>query len=153
MKTTRLRIAERLASALAVLAGATVLLGWVLDMPVLKSILPGLATMQATTALCFILSGVAFWLGVPQGITGKAKFVAVVSSVLVLLTGGLTLVDYLFSSNLDRNEALFQDTATTAMWSVGRMPPNTALASELLTDVVVELSLTVWLIGGDVPVK
>ena len=140
MKTTRLRIAERLASALAVLAGATVLLGWVLDMPVLKSILPGLATMQATTALCFILSGVAFWLGVPQRITGKAKLVAVVSSVLVLLTGGLTLVDYLFSSNLDRNEALFQDTATTAMSSVGRMPPNTALAFVFLSTALLLLA-------------
>ena len=132
MKTTRLRIVERLASVLPVLVGAVVLLGWVLDKPVLKSVLPGMAAMPPTTALCFILSGVAFWLGVPEMKTGKAKLVAIVSSAFILLTGGLTLVEYLFSSNLGLNEALFQDTATAPTSSVGSMPPNTALAFVLL---------------------
>jgi PAS domain S-box-containing protein len=142
MKTIRLRILERLASALPVLVGAVVLLGWLLNIAVLKSILPGMETIEATSALCFILSGVAFWLGVPETITGRAKFAAMVSSVLVLLTGGLTLVDYLFSSSLGRNEALFRDTTTTTMSSVGRMPAGTALAFVFLGTALLILAGT-----------
>jgi CHASE3 domain sensor protein len=96
--------------------------------------------MKAAAALCFILSGIAFWLGIPEMTTGKAKFVAMVSSVLVLLTGGLTLVEYLFSSNLGRNEALFQDTAATTTSSPGGMPPNTALAFVVLSTALLLLA-------------
>jgi PAS domain S-box-containing protein len=140
MKTTRLRIVERSASALTVLVGTAVLLGWVLDLPVLKSVLPGMATMQPTTALCFILSGVAFWLGVPETTTGKAKLVGIISSAFVILAGGLTLVEYLFRSNLGRNEALFQGTANATASSLGRMPPNTALAFVLLSTALLLLA-------------
>ncbi len=139
MKTTRLRIVEQLASALPVVVGAAVLLGWVLDMPVLKSFLPGIATLKVTAAFCFILSGIAFWLGIPETTTGKAKFVAIVSPVLVLMIAGLTLVEYLFSWKLGRNEALFPDTATAAMSSAVRMLPNAALAFVLLSTALLLL--------------
>ena len=119
MRAVWLRNAERWAASLAVLAGAAVLLGWLLDVALLKSVLPGMATIKATTALCFIVSGVAFWLGIPEMKTSKAKFVAMVSSVLVLLTAGFTLVEYLFSSNLGLNEALFQERATATASSAG----------------------------------
>ncbi len=131
MKSSRLRIVEQLTSALSALAGAAVLLGLALDMPVLKSVLPGMAAaMQATTALCFLLSGVAFWLSVPEVITGKARLVAIISSALVLLAGGLTLAEYLFNWNFGFHGPLFQDTANAA--AAGRMTPKTALAFVLL---------------------
>jgi CHASE3 domain sensor protein len=97
-----------------------------------------MTTMHAITALCFILSGVAFWLGVPEITAGKAKFVAMVSSMLVLLTSGLTLVEYLFSSNVC-NAALFPESATGTS-SVGRMPANTALAFVLLSTALLLLA-------------
>ena len=140
MKTTPLRIVERSASASAVLVGASVLLSWLLDMPALRSVLPGMATMLATTPLCFILCGLAFWLSVPEMTTAKAKLVAIVSPAIVLLTGGFTLVEYLFSSNLGFNEALVQNSATATTSPVARMPPNTALAFVLLSTALLLLA-------------
>jgi hypothetical protein len=54
-----LRSASRATSGTAILAGGLVLVGWMLDIPTLKSILPNLVTMRTNTALGFIPAGVA----------------------------------------------------------------------------------------------
>jgi hypothetical protein len=49
----------RVASAFAVLVGCVVLVGWTLNLDVLKSGLPGLVAMNPATALCFVASGLS----------------------------------------------------------------------------------------------
>ena len=49
------------------LLGSTVLVGWLFDLPLLKSIRPGWVSMQATTALSFVLSGIAIWQAPVEG--------------------------------------------------------------------------------------
>src|SRR3990172_9448376 len=49
---------SRGASAIGILVGASVLVGWFLDIPFLKSVIPGLFAMKVNAALCFILAGV-----------------------------------------------------------------------------------------------
>jgi len=60
----------------AVTVGVLVLLGWLLDLDVLKSVFPGFTAMKANTALGFILSGVALW-GIQTG--GQATLLGLVS--------------------------------------------------------------------------
>jgi PAS domain S-box-containing protein len=136
MKMPLPKIVGRLAGAMAVLVGTAVLFGWVLDLPVLKSILPGTVTMKPTTALCFILSGIAVWIGISRTTTwpiaGKSKSLAMVCSGLVLLAGAMTFVEYLFGWNLGLDGTLFQDTAAADASSPGRMAPNSAIAFVLL---------------------
>ncbi len=50
------RIAEVL-GVVVLLLGLVVMLGWIFDISVLKSILPVWVTMKFSTALCFFLSG------------------------------------------------------------------------------------------------
>lgn len=45
-----------------VIAGAIVMLGWIFDIGILKSILPGWISMKFSTALSFVLSGIILYL-------------------------------------------------------------------------------------------
>jgi PAS domain S-box-containing protein len=134
MMTTRLKIVERLASGITVLVAAAMWLGWVLGLPALQSVLHGMPA----TALCFILSGAAVWIGNSDAKTRKARSVAMVCSVTVLLAGALTLVQYLFGwhQGLDK---LFQGAVTAGASSPWRMSPNTAVAFVLLNTALLLL--------------
>ena len=59
------RVSRAAAAAVAVL-GFAVLLGWALDLQVLKSILPDHVTMKANTAFCFLLAGIALLLSLSR---------------------------------------------------------------------------------------
>ena len=56
------RSASRAASGVVILISLLVLAGWLFHIPALTSILPGLATMKANSALAFLLAGVSLGL-------------------------------------------------------------------------------------------
>ncbi|MDQ3317959.1 MAG: hypothetical protein M3522_11585, partial [Actinomycetota bacterium] len=58
----RLRAFSGLSAGVAVLVGSLVLVGWALDVGVLKRILPNLVAMNPVTAISFVLAGVSLWL-------------------------------------------------------------------------------------------
>lgn len=109
--------------ALAVmLAGVAVLAAWALGIEGLKSVLPGLATMKANTALCFTLSGAAL------ALRGQPRLrLALAGAVLAL--AGLTLVQEFTGSDLGIDQALFRDAPGAAETvAPGRMSPATAVS-------------------------
>lgn len=110
-------------SAVAVAAlGLVVVFGWHTGNAGLIQILPHFVPMQYNTALCFILSGSAFLLCL-AGRSGAGRAVA----ALPLLTGILTLMEYLLSTDLGIDQLFMQHYITVQTSSPGRMAPNTAL--------------------------
>ena len=134
---------ERQASALCrqlgiaiAIAGALALGGWAFDVALLKSLLPGLATMKANTALGFVLAGISLYLSAtPRGTmmsrprAGLARLLA----VLVGAIGLLTLSEYGFGWQLGIDQLLFvENVPGLAAAFPGRMPPMSAMNFTLL---------------------
>ena len=113
-------------AAVAVVVGAAVLVGWVLDIGFLRTILPNLATMKVNTAFDFVLSGVALGLlrvcapGTRGFRLGRALAAAVV------LLAGSTLVEYVWRANLGIDQLLWPDHVTAKASHPGRMSLATA---------------------------
>jgi hypothetical protein len=58
----KLRLFSLACAFLSALMGAIALAGWAFELAALKILVPGFGTMKASTALCFVLSGVALFL-------------------------------------------------------------------------------------------
>jgi PAS domain S-box-containing protein len=127
------RLASQVASGFVVAVGLLVLLGWLFDIAALRSILPGLATMKANTALAFVLAGVSLWLAHTRRENQRIYLIARACAILTALIGLLTLSEYVFSWDLRIDQLLFRDALTPESAHPGRMSPVTALNFSLLS--------------------
>jgi PAS domain S-box-containing protein len=112
--------------------GLLVLAGWLLDIPSLKSLLPGLATMKPNTALTFVLAGGSLWLSSSWGEDRRVEVLAKACATLTALIGLLTLNEYVFGRNLGIDQLLFRDALTPENAHPGRMSLVSALNFSLL---------------------
>ncbi|HEY7588749.1 MAG TPA: PAS domain S-box protein [Thermoplasmata archaeon] len=122
-------------SAIAVLVGSAVLLGWALNLPVLEGValVPGSPSMKANTALAFVLAGFSLLFLKAVRTNRWTRTLARVFPVLVALLGMLNLTEYLFGLNLGIDQMLFREPpGTFATVDPGRMAPATALSFSLL---------------------
>ncbi|MDT4965926.1 MAG: hypothetical protein QOJ64_663, partial [Acidobacteriota bacterium] len=122
-----------------VVVGGFVLLGWMFDLSVLKSVLPGKATMKPNAALCFVLCGIALvFVTVANGQWGTVNHarrrVVLILSGFVALAGVATLSEYLFGLDLKIDSLLFRNAVLAEAHNSlgGRMSGATALAFVLL---------------------
>jgi PAS domain S-box-containing protein len=111
--------------------GCIVLVGWQFNIAELKSILPGLATMKANTAIGFLFAGLALLLENKQT-TRSRLFVIRMSAGIVALLGLFTLGEYIFDTNLGIDQLLYRDLQTPTGSYPGRMSITTALNFGLL---------------------
>jgi len=105
----RFHAAARLLGLGVALIGGVAMSGWLLSADVLKSVVPGLVTMKANTALCFVLLGGALAvLAQPRPKPVSAR----VAKAVALLGGGLALLvfsQYLFGWNSGVDLLLFDE--------------------------------------------
>lgn len=118
-------LSRGLAAAVAVL-GAMVLSGWVFGIPALKSVAPGLVSMKANAALCFLLLGLTLWHREKRGLaTGLASF--------TFLIAASTLAEYAGGFNLGIDQLLFIDAGDALTSHLGRMSPIAAAAFAMVS--------------------
>src|SRR5437016_3894309 len=137
------RLIAKLAGGLVSFVGASVLfLGWGLNIPVLKSVLPGLPKMVAGTALLFLIAGVSLWCAAaelsdsskpPANDNSKSiyRWLGVACASIVTIFGAVRLTAYVIGWGSPRLDYLWFGQATLDP-SPDRMSPSTALAFVLI---------------------
>ncbi|MFI8090560.1 SpoIIE family protein phosphatase [Streptomyces sp. NPDC086080] len=127
------RAAAVITALLAALLGLVGLTGWILDVDVLKSVLPGVAvSMKANSAVAVVALGVSLFLVARGPVHAWTTTVARAAAALALVLGVLTLAEYVTGGAVGIDELLFRDDTADVQTRVpGRMAPNTAAAVTL----------------------
>lgn len=120
------------AAILGALVGAAVLLGWWLDIAVLKSVLPGSVSMKANTACTLVAAGAALFLSSMRSATVLPQRARRVLAALVAAIAGLNLLEYAVAVDFGIDQLLFRDDTLTSTSHPGRMAPVTALSLSLI---------------------
>jgi PAS domain S-box-containing protein len=128
-----LRLYARVAAELVAILGAAVLVGWALDLELLKAAIPGHVTMTANAALAFLLAGSSARLLCSERTGHQLRFAAKAVGVLVAVIGLATLAEYLVGHDLGIDQLVFRDALRDVQIThPGRMGPGTAFAFLLL---------------------
>lgn len=91
MTSEKKRKTAKILSGVVGIAGAAVMLGWIFDIGILKSIMPFWVSMKFDTAIAFILSGISlyFIIRAAEGEFDKAQVVLSITSLIIMLLMGI----------------------------------------------------------------
>ncbi len=122
---------SRILSAAVILIGCLVLVGWVLNIPILRSGAPSLEGMKANAALAFVLCGLSLWL--QNGDDHRWTSAGQALAALVAILGLITFLEHVSGLNMGIDQLLIGDpTASATQYPAGRMVPIAALAFMVL---------------------
>ncbi len=120
----------RVLSLFVMSVAALVLVGWVGDVTVLKSVIPNGISMKANTAVCLLLSaGGIYYYHRQQPNEKRLYTIAIITSLLIAL---LTMLEYVFNTALGIDELLFKDVVNEQTPYPGRMAFITTICIALL---------------------
>lgn len=127
---------SRSAAVLVLAIGCTALLGWILGIPILRSLRADWMGMKSNAALSIIALAAGLLLARQNGEQGEprlARSLARGCGGVAALIGTLTLCEYVFRCDLGIDRLLFQE-PSGAPFTIypGRIAPNTALAFLML---------------------
>jgi hypothetical protein len=124
-KTGLIKITSWVIIAVAVAS----IVGWMLDIELLKTLLPGLPSMKVNTGICLVLCGIVALLFLDDA--QKHFNIIIPLNLIALILSALTLFEYVFNVNLRIDEFLVKESAADAM--PGRMAITSASCLVLLT--------------------
>lgn len=106
---SRLSNISEFLSIIIIISGIVILMGWLFNIPILKS--PGLlfSTIKSNVTLCFVFIGISLWLLQAKRINSHNIKIAKILAVIVTLIGLLTLIEHLTGINLGIDQILFNE--------------------------------------------
>ncbi len=107
---------------LILLLGLVVIVGWFIGSVSLIQIDPQFVPMQFNTALGFVLISLAI-MGLASNHQNLNRYIG----IILILLGGLTLIQHMFGTNFFIDELFMKHYIMTGTSQAGRMAPNTAL--------------------------
>jgi len=112
----QLKSVSKAVSMIVIGIGCLGLLGWMFNLSLFKSIVPGLVTMKANTAIGFIISGASLYLWhFGRGKSNKRSpyrsslIGSQVLAVFVIVLALLTIIQYGFNLNLGIDQLVIQE--------------------------------------------
>jgi signal transduction histidine kinase len=128
----------RYTAVLTIITGAAVLAGWLLNIPIVATLLPQMPSMPFNSALGFIAAGTALLLYAKRAMWARLMMFICIGITGAL--GSLTLAEYLFGLDLGIDQ-LFVREFTLDAASAGRMSAASALNFSLLSLGLILLAL------------
>ena len=125
-----MRLTSVICAWFAIVIGAAVLAGWLLDASALTTLVPGFVAMKANTAIAFALAGGSLLLLSPLSVSSSRARAGQSLALIVALIGALTLGEEIFGWQLGIDQLLIKDADPVLVWtsSPGRMADSTAIA-------------------------
>jgi two-component system sensor histidine kinase/response regulator len=122
---------SRVISAVVIAVGIVVLYGWIAHIPALLSVLPGLASMKANTAICIVSCGASLLISSWKWKSGDCpsawRTVAFCVAFIAFLLGVLSDCESIFTVDFHIDQLFFQDPANSGpTHPAGRMSPISA---------------------------
>ncbi|MFA6961830.1 MAG: PAS domain S-box protein [Opitutaceae bacterium] len=115
---------------LVVVLGGVVVTGWVCDVDVLKSVVPGLVSMKVNTALCLCLLAISVLLKLNASSARRSRTAVTLLACLVLGIAAVSLSEDMLGWNAGIDNVLVRDRPdATESISPGRMSPGTSFCA------------------------
>jgi hypothetical protein len=96
-----------------IIAGVTVIIGWVFDISILKSISPAWVSMKFDTAIAFVLSGITLYF-IARALEGefdKAQVVLSITSLIIILLMGTLFFSAIFKIRTGAEDLFVKEAA------------------------------------------
>jgi hypothetical protein len=128
------RKTARILSLVVIIAGVTVIIGWIFDIGILKSISPAWVSMKFDTSIAFVLSGITLYF-IARAVEGefdKAQVVLSIISLVIILLIGTLLFSAVFGVNTGAEELFIKDIAANNKTIVPGRPSLPTMLSFIL---------------------
>ena len=125
---------SQIIACVSICIGLIVCIGWILDIPSLKSIIPNAVTMKFSTSISFIFSGVTIYFisRYNEGKTGIAQIVVSISGFIVFLFMATLLTAYVFGITSGIEQLFVRENSDAVKTSHAGMPSFTTTVNFIL---------------------
>jgi glucan phosphoethanolaminetransferase (alkaline phosphatase superfamily) len=142
-KPERRLLSIRVLALIITCAGTAVLLGWIFDISILKSISPQWISMKVSTAFCFVLSGISLYF-IAEAARGEfdvAQVVLSITSMVLALFMGILLFSFFFRIHTGAEQLFIQELDAAVKTVTPGMPSFPTMLNFILMAVAGVLTI------------